>query len=342
MKTINLVKYGKAESAFAIKEVDKPAVPENKALIKVEGFGLNFADVLARLGAYRDAPPIPCVLGYEVVGRIEKVGKNVHESSVSVGQRVVAFTRFGGYAEYAITDHRAAVPIPEEMDKGVAVALATQYSTAYFCVFEAINLNEGDHVLIHAAAGGVGIALVQMARNKGCVIYGTAGSEEKMEFLKREGVDHHINYRRSDFADEILKIRGKERIDVIFDSIGGKTFNKGKKILAYGGRMICYGAASRTGKKGGLFADLRLAWGFGFLHPIGLLMESKAVIGVNMLRIADHKPDVMQRCLHKVVELAKDGKVKPHVGGVYKAEEIAEAHSFLESRNSIGKIVVEW
>ncbi|MFH1320386.1 MAG: zinc-binding dehydrogenase [Bacteroidota bacterium] len=340
MKAITLIKYGKAGRAFETKEVPEPTLSDNNVLIKVDAFGLNYADVMARKGLYKDAPPIPCVLGYEVVGKIEQVGKDVN--NFSAGQRVVAFTRFGGYAGYAVTDHRALVIIPEEMENGVAVALATQYCTAYYCAYEMVNLDEGDRVLVHAAAGGVGIAIIQLAKRKGCIIYGTAGSDEKLEFLKEQGVNHPINYRRSDFAGEIMKIRKGEGMDVIFDSVGGTTFNKSKKILASGGRMVCYGAAERSGGRGGILSDLRLAFSYGFLHPLGLLMKSQGVIGVNMLRIADNHPHVMQRCFKNVVDLTIRGEIKPHVGGVYNVREIADAHNFLESRRSIGKIVVEW
>ena len=340
MKTITLVKYGKPDSAFEVREKEQPIPSDNQVLIKVEAFGLNYADVMARNGLYRDAPPIPCVLGYEVVGRIEVLGKEA--TGFSIGQKVVAFTRFGGYAEYAVTDHRAAVLISDEMENGIAVALATQYCTAYYCAYEQVNLFEGDHVLIHAAAGGVGTALIQLAKRKGCVIYGTVGSDEKLDYLKQQGVDYPINYLKSDFVSEIQKIRKDGNIDVIFDSVGGITFKKGRKILGNGGRIVFYGAAERSGGKKGILADLKLVFNFGWVHPLALFLKSQGMIGVNMLRIADHRPHVMQRCLKNVVDLATKGDILPHIGGVFKVEEIARAHEFLESRKSIGKIVIEW
>src|SRR3972149_31227 len=159
MKAIHLIKHGKSSTAFLQKEIPVPIPEKNQVLIKSEAFGLNFADVMARLGIYRDAPPIPSVLGYEVVGRIENFGTEV--KNFKKGEHVVAFTRFGGYAEYAVTDYRAAVSIPEKM----------------------INRRERNNVLINAAAGGVGIALIQLAKRKSCIVYANCGSDEKVSFL---------------------------------------------------------------------------------------------------------------------------------------------------------------
>jgi NADPH:quinone reductase-like Zn-dependent oxidoreductase len=340
MKAYVLTKYGKPEQAFQLKDVPVPELKDNEILIKVEAFGLNYADVMARNGLYQDAPPLPCIIGYDVAGKIEKIGKNV--TNLHTGQRVVALTRFGGYAEYVATDYRAVAAIPDEMNNGTATAIATQYCTAYFSACEMVNLFPNDHVLIHAAAGGVGTALVQIAKKKGCIVYGTAGSDKKIDYLKSLGVDYPINYNKSDFEAEIKKIRGKERIDVIFDSIGGKVFSKSKKLLAHGGRMVCYGVAERSGKSNSLITGLGLAVNFGLLHPIWFLLNSKGIIGVNMLRIADHKPFVLQRCLQNVTEMIVKGELSPQIGGTFKSEEIAKAHAFLESRQSTGKIVVEW
>ncbi|PCH93617.1 MAG: alcohol dehydrogenase [Bacteroidetes bacterium] len=340
MKAITLVKIGKSETAFELRDVGVPEVASDQVLIKVDAFGLNYADVMARNGLYEDAPPIPSVLGYEVVGTVDEVGSDV--SSDLLGKRALAFTRFGGYAEYAVTDSQAVVLLGNDLSNGEAVALATQYGTAYHCAYEMINMFEGDHILIHAAAGGVGTALVQLAKRKGCIVYGTVGSDEKIEYIKGHGVDFPINYNKADFVEVIKKIRGKEKIDVIFDSVGGSNYGRSKKILAFGGRIVSYGVAVRSGRGNKIIASLKMVIGFGFMHPIMLLMRSQGAIGVNMLTIADHKPHVLTRCINEVLELIEAGELKPHVGGKYKADQIAEAHAFLESRKSMGKIVIEW
>lgn len=339
MRAAFLVRNGAANQAFEIRETATPEPALHEIQIKVEGFGLNFADVMARLGFYRDAPPIPAILGYDVVGKITSLGENV--SNLSVGDRVTAFSRFGGYAEYVTTDARGAASIPEDMPAGKAVALTTQYGTAYYMAAEMVQLHEGDHVLIHAAAGGVGTALVQWAVHRGCVIYGTAGSEEKLAYLKKMGVQHPINYRQLDFEEEIRKIRGDQGLDVVFDPVGGKSVKKGYKLLGPGGRIVLFGASSMTNATN-IFSKIKVGLGFGFYHPVGLLQNSRSMIGINMLPIGTEKPDVLNRVFKEVVRHTKSGVFNPTVGGEFKAEQIGEAHHFLESRQSMGKIVVYW
>jgi len=340
VKAVYLVSQGDADQAFQIRETATPEPAAGQVRIAVEAFGLNFADVMARRGLYQDAPPMPSVLGYEVVGRVDAIGRDV--TGIEIGRRVVALTRFGGYATSAVTDVRAVVPIPDDMDVGVAAALPTQGGTAYYCAEEMVRLHAGDHVLVQAAAGGVGTLLVQLCRRRGCVVYGTAGSDAKLELLRALGVDHPINYRREDFADAIRRLRGDDGLDVIFDSIGGAAVRKGLRLLGAGGRIVCLGGAEHSHGRFQLLRTLKFAASFGFTHPVALMMPSRALIGVNMLRIADHRPLVLQRCLQAVVKLAVDRELKPTVGGRYTVDRIGAAHAFLEGRESTGKIVITW
>lgn len=342
VKAVVLVRNGPPEQAFEIQELPDPRPAAGEVRIEVSHFGLNFADVSARLGTYRDAPPLPSVIGYEVVGAIDAVGADV--SGFAVGQRVTALTRFGGYATKAITDARAVAPISNAMDPGVAAAMPTQGCTAVFAAEEMVRLHPGDHVLVQAAAGGVGTLLVQLAKRHGCVVYGTAGSDAKLETLRELGVDVPINYRKHDFFDVIRGQRGDDGLDVVFDSLGGSAVRRGLQLLAPGGRMVCFGAASHTG--GGsmpqVFRDIQFAASFGFPHPIPLLLNSKSIIGINMLRLSDARPLVLKRCLERVVRLTADGKLTPIVGARYTVDDIAAAHAFLEGRGSTGKIVISW
>lgn len=341
MRAIVLTKFGNPDVAFQLQERPNPVPKPLEIGISVEAFGLNFADVMARQGLYQDCPPLPAVIGYEVVGRVDALGSEV--TKFKVGQRVVALTRFGGYADYAVADARAAVAIPDDMHAGVAAAIATQYGTAYYCAEEATRLHAGEHVLVQAAAGGVGTALVQMAKNAGCVVYGTAGSESKLQYLRELGVDFPINYTTTNFYDYIRQKRGKQGIDVIFDSLGGAAVKQGIKLLTLGGgRIVCYGAASRAGGKWGFLSTLKLGLGFGITSPIPFLLKSQGLIGVNMLRIADNHPETLQRCLTNVAQQIMDGKLKPTVGGEFDHTQIAKAHDFLGGRHSMGKVVVYW
>lgn len=341
-KAFVLVKHGLPETAFELREVPDPPLEPTQVRVEVEAFGLNFADIMARKGAYQDCPPLPTVIGYEVVGRIIEMGKDADANRLAVGKRVVAFTRFGGYARSVVSPQEGVVVISEEMEAGKAAALAVQYSTAWYCAEEAVTLFPGDHVLVQAAAGGVGTALVQMAKRKGCIVYGTAGSAKKLEYLRKQGVDHPINYREQDFEAEVRKLRGEKGLDFVFDSLGGKTFKKGHKLLAPGGRIVGFGAASRSGKGRNIFADIKLLLGFGFYNPAFMLMSSQGIIGVNMLRIADHKRSLLQWCLESVVKLTESGDFNPVVGGVFTSAQLPEAHHFLEGRKSTGKVIVTW
>ena len=339
MRAIYIVKHGDADESFEVRETPKPVPKPGEVLIKVEGFGLNFADVMARKGMYRDAPPIPSLIGYDVCGTVERIGGNV--SNVIEGDRVTAMTRFGGYAEYAITDARALAKIPGNLSVTEATALTTQYCTAYYCAAEMVNLFAGDRVLIHSAAGGVGTGLVQYAKYKGCEIFATTGSSSKVEMLKQMGAQHVIDTSKTEFDDYIEEQTKGDGIDVIFDAVGADFIKRGIKALAPGGRIVCYGAAQMSNSKN-VFFQLSKAIQFGFYHPAEFMMSSKSLIGVNMLKIADGKPEVLKRCMEEVVKLVEQGVFKPLNGKIFKAEDIAEAHQFLEQRKSTGKVACVW
>ncbi|MFN8239046.1 MAG: zinc-binding dehydrogenase [Chitinophagales bacterium] len=334
MQAIYLVKNGAPKVAFEFRDIQITEPGADEVGVLVEASGINFADVVARLGQYRDCPPLPAVVGYEAVGRVEKTGKNV--TTVKKGDRVLVFTRFGGYSQYVIQKENAIAIIGEEMDAGKALALATQYSTAYYACAVATNVLPNETVLIHAGAGGVGTALIQLCKLKQAKIYSTAGSESKLEYLRQQGVDVPINYNKEDFSKVI-----KEPIDVAFDSLGGENFRKSYKLLNRGGRIVGYGASSMTDANN-ILSKAKIGMDFGLYHPAQLLMESRSMIGVNMLRIADYKPDTLKHCMDSVIQLLHEGKVNPQVGKMYAAKDIAQAHDDMENRRTIGKIGIIW
>ena len=341
MKAVVLQQFGEPSKAFAMKEVDMPVISAGEILIKVETFGLNFADVMARQGLYQDCPKLPTILGYEVVGRIVEVAQDV--TSLQVGDRVVSLTRFGGYAQFAKSDYRAAVKISEEMSSAEATCIATQYATAYFCSCYTTSLQPNEKVLIQAAAGGVGSALVQIAKHRGCEVYGTAGSDEKLAYLRSIGVDHPINYRKEDFYTHLVNEGLKGKIDVVFDSLGGKDVKKARKLLSIGsGRIICFGAASRSGKSRNPLNDVKLALGFGIVPLVTMLLNSQGFTGVNMLRIADHQPEVLSYCMKQVEGLIQSGILTPKVHKEFSVDQINQGHESLQDRSSIGKIAIHW
>lgn len=339
MPAVVLVRNGAIDKAFELRDLPVPVPQDHEVLIEVEAFGLNYADGMAIRGKYRDAPPLPSVLGYDVCGRIAAMGKDV--SGFRTGDRVTALTRFGGYARYAVTDQRAVVKIKEETNLSAALSLATQGATAWYCAEEACTLYEGERVIITAAAGGVGSLLLQVAKRRKVRAYGIVSTEAKEEIVKKLGADGVLNRSRGDVFTQYQAYEGKKAIDVMFDSAGGSYIRKGLRNLAPGGRMVGYGG-SQGDRANNIFSLIAFALSFGFYHPAPFLLKSQALIGVNMLRLADHKPMVIQYCMQQVVRLFEEGDLKPLEGGVFPVDKIDEAHKALQQGAIPGKIAIQW
>ncbi|MCO5276294.1 MAG: zinc-binding dehydrogenase [Flavobacteriales bacterium] len=338
MQAWQLTAHGSPDQVLRLCELPDPAPKPGQVLIRSEGFGLNFADVMAVKGLYRDAPPPPCVIGYEVVGRVERCGD---AAPVGLeGKRVLAFTRFGGYAELACTDHRAAVPIPDDLDLGTALAMATQGATAWHMAMAAAPVQQGDRVLVHSAAGGVGQLLLQIALHQGCEVFAVAGGAEKMAYLKQLGVQHAIARGTADYAEQVAGLLASGKLDISYNAVGGTTFKKDMALLGTGGRLVLFGGAERG--KGGAFGDLRFAWNMGLVVPIFLMMRSKSLIGVNMLRLGDHKPQLVADAMHGALSAFSAGWLKPRVHPLFTADQLPQALELLGSGKSIGKVGVRW
>jgi NADPH2:quinone reductase len=340
MKQITITKHGNAQNAFQMEEQEELVPKEGEVLIQVEGFGLNYADVMARNGLYKDAPKIPFVPGYEIVGKVIQRGKDVPEKFA--GKRVVAFTRFGGYAEQAVTDFRGTAIIGKAISGGEACALATQYCTAYYMTDYRFKMHKGETALIHACAGGVGTALTQLCQRSGVTVIGLCSSDEKVAYLEKTGVDFPINYKKANYRELIEGRLGKRKVDYVFNSVSGESFKNDLKLLSYGGRLFCFGGASRSGKGNHIFNDLVFLLKTGFVSPLFMMMKSQGVVAVNMLRVAEYKIEIIGKCLEDLQQLWTNGEIKPRVGAIFKAEDIATAHELLESGKSKGKIYVHW
>lgn len=332
--------HGAPPRVLTLQEWPDPVPGPRQVALRVEGFGLNYADVMAVKGLYRDAPPVPCVLGYEVVGRVEEAGAEVPRDLV--GRRVVAMTRFGGYAERVVTDHRALAVIPDAIPLGEAAALATQGCTAWYMARLACPLRAGQRVLVHAAAGGVGQLLVQIALKQGCTVYAVASGAAKLERLRALGAHHVIDRARGDHAPQLARLLGSERLDVSFNAVGGRTFPQDMKLLGSGGAMVLYGGSARSTAGTGMLPTLRFVWQMGLVVPILLMMKSKSLIGVNMLRIGEHHPQVLAACLQAVVKAHAEGWLRPHVHQEYPHTDLPAAIEALGAGGTLGKLVVRW
>eukprot|EP01094_Clydonella_sp_ATCC50884_P002048 TRINITY_DN1156_c0_g1_i5.p1 TRINITY_DN1156_c0_g1~~TRINITY_DN1156_c0_g1_i5.p1 ORF type:complete len:296 (+),score=73.71 TRINITY_DN1156_c0_g1_i5:73-960(+) len=250
-QSMRAVQYQKACAAadLAISNVPRPVPKAGEILVKVRAFGLNFADIVSRNGKYKDAPPFPFVPGYEVAGTVECFGEEAEAAGApyGVGDRVLAFTMFGGYAEYAIAPLEGVLPLPDDWTFEMGASIPVQFATAWHCLFETGALRKSSRVLLHAAAGGVGQAAIQLCRSAGCeVVIGTCGSPQKMELIGEKGVTHPINYRTEDYAARVQEMF-PEGIDVILNSLGGDTIKKDLALLRPGGRVVAFGAAQLSG-----------------------------------------------------------------------------------------------
>lgn len=333
-----LVKNSTPENSFELKEMPIPEPGAGQVRIKVAAYGLNYADIMARQGLYRGCPPLPCVLGYDVEGVIDEVAPDV--DNFKKGDRVFALTRFGGYAQYAVTSSLAVGHLPENVDLGIGCAMATQCVTAHHAAIFCQNLMPGDKVLIHAAAGGLGTALIQIALWKGCTVIGVVGGKEKVQYLKDLGVSHIVNHHEINYLDYV-KEHFNGRVDVVFDNIGGSSLKKAKSILSFGGRIVTLGAAALSGKKG-IVNLLKLVLGFGWFSPISFLGKSQSLLGVNLLVVGDKRPDIIEVSFKGVTELYNDGVLKPHIGKVFSQGDLGSAQAYMEDRKSIGKNIVVW
>jgi NADPH2:quinone reductase len=338
MKAWTLLRHGEPASAFALREHPDPQPGPSQVLIQCEGFGLNYADAMAVRGLYREAPPLPSIIGYEVVGRVTQVGATVPDGLL--GRRVVAMTRFGGYAERAVTDHRACAVIPEGLALGEAAALATQGSTAWYAARVLCPLQAGERVLVHSAAGGVGHLLVQLAVSAGCEVHAVVGSAAKADFVRSLGAAKAVDRSTGDYADQVNRNLGRHRLDASFNAVAGTTYPRDMRLLGSGGRLVLFGGAERGAM--GALGTARFIWRMGLLMPIFLMMKSKSVLGVNMLKLGDHKPDLVARCLQEAVRAHRDGLLRPHVHAEFEAGELPRAHALLASGATSGKVVLRW
>jgi len=338
-KALVLKQKGKSNHAFELQDIDLPALKQDEVMIESESFGLNYADVMARNGQYKDAPPMPCVIGYEAVGVIVEVGSQVDQKMI--GQRVLAFCRFGGYGRHIITKSEATHVI-DQLPSQEVLALCTQGVTAYYMAHVLSPINEGDKVLVHAAAGGVGSILIQLAKQRGACVIAKVGTREKEDLVRQLGADHVINYRDKDYEQEVRVFLNGGSIDISFNPVGGVTFKKDMKLIGPGGRLFIFGGAAISGRKFGILSSLNFLRKMGLIIPAGLMMSSKSILGVNMLKIADHRPEVMKESLNWFIEAYQKGEINICVGGVFNSDQIAQAHDLLEGGTSKGKISVRW
>ena len=325
-----------------VQERPDPQVGPGEVRIAVKAAGINFADTMARVGLYPDAPKPPCVMGYEVAGEVESLGEGV--SNFTVGDRVMAGTRFGGQAELVTVPADQALPLPERLSFEQGAAFPVNYGTAYAALIIMGSLRDGNRVLIHAAAGGVGIAATQIARNVGAEIFGTA-SPAKHDAIRAQGVAHAIDYRSHDFEAEAMRITNGEGVDLVIDALGPTSFRKDYRLLRSGGRLVMYGLSEVTNEGGRdipaalkSLAKMPLAT-IPWWKSLALMNENKGVFGLNMLKWWEREGS-LDRVTEPLMADLEAGRLEPVVAEVFPFERAGEAHEFIAQRRNVGKVVL--
>jgi NADPH:quinone reductase-like Zn-dependent oxidoreductase len=330
VRAVVITKHG-GPDVLQVRELPDPELGPGEVRIAVAAAGVNFADVMARMGLYQDAPKTPCVVGYEVAGTILELGDGV--TGLSHGQRVVAGTKFGGYASQVVVSASDVVALPDALTFEQGAAIPVNYVTAWAALVAYSNLQPGERVLIHSAGGGVGIAATQLAKRYGAEVYGTA-SPSKHERIAQLGVDHPLDYTRTGWE------RGLPKFDVILDAVGGKSFRRSYEMLRPGGRLVAFGASAVvSGQRRNLVTALRAVLRMPRFNMIKQMSESKAVIGLNMLTLWKDR-ETLTPWITPLRELLDDGTIKPVLAGDFSFEDAGAAHSMIVERRNVGKVVL--
>ena len=330
MRAVVITKHGPPE-VLQVQERPDPAPGPGEVLVEVKAAGINFADLMARIGLYPDAPKPPTVVGYEVAGTVSALGDGVE--GFSVGDRVMAGTRFGGYSELVAARTRDVARLPDSITFEQGAAVPVNYLTAYIGLIRYGTLEAGERVLIHAAAGGVGIAATQIAKARGAEVYGTA-SPAKHDAIRGFGVDHPLDYTAPGWE------RAVPPLDVVMDAVGGRSFRTSYDLLRAGGRLVAFGASSvLSGEKRNLATAARAALSMPRFNLIKQMSASKSVIGLNVLTLWDEMGS-LERYIGELERMLGDGTAVPVVAESFPFDRAPDAHRFLTERRNVGKVVL--
>jgi len=337
MRQVWITRVGPPE-VLELRQAPDPTPHAGEVLINVKASGVNFADIMARLGLYPDAPKLPAVVGYEVAGNIVAVGTGVTRS---IGERVLALTRFGGYSDRICVPVSQAVDLPEGMSYEEGAALPVNYLTAYQMLIQMGSLKSGERVLVHSAAGGVGLAAIDLCKIHGAEVIGTA-SAGKHAFLRERGVAHVIDYTSQDYEAEVKHLTRGRGVHIVLDAMGGEHWKKGYRCLVSSGRLIMFGLSSAvTGKTRSTFSLLKTLIHtplFSFPPP-RLINDNKALVGVNLGRMWN-ETELLRDWFLQLLNWYKEGKIRPTISKTFPLVEAAQAHHYIQDRKNIGKIIL--
>lgn len=336
MKQVVIARQGGPE-VLEVRESEDPQPGRGQVRVRARAVGVNFADTLMRMGMYPGAPVVPFTPGYEACGVVDAVGPEV--TAWRAGDKVIVPTNFGGYADTLIAPADQIFRLPDGKTFEQGAALTVNYLTAYEALVEQGHLREGGRVLVHGAAGGVGVAASQIAKIYKAFVFGTA-SKSKHDFCREHGVDRPIDYRSEDFETVIRKETNGGGVHCALDPIGGHSFRKSYRSLAPTGKLLCYGfSAAATGTKRNL---LTLVWHYlrtPSFSPLALMGENRGVIGIHMGRLPGEKA-LLSAAMQELLRWWEQGKIAPVVGATFPLEHAGKAHEYIQGRGSVGKVVL--
>jgi len=337
MKQVWITRKG-APEVLKVRETTDPVPKEGHIRIDVNFAGINFADILARMGLYPDSPKIPCVVGYEVSGVVDEVGEGVH--SDWIGKKVASITRFGGYSSKVCVDVDQLMTLPEGISLESAAAMPVNYLTAYIMMVEQARFRKGDTILIHGIGGGVGIAALQLSKIlEARSIIGTA-SAWKHDELSKLGADHLIDYNSEDFVHRVMELTEKRGVDLVLDPVGGKYVKRSYGCLRPLGSVVFYGMSSAApGKRRSIVSGLSALLSSGKFHPIRLMNANKGVHGCNLGHLWSER-DRLKKAMEQLAMWLKEGKITPVVDKVFTFENAAEAHGYIQDHRNLGKVLL--
>jgi NADPH:quinone reductase-like Zn-dependent oxidoreductase len=321
-----------------VRETEDPPLEKGHVRVRVKAAGLNFAEVSARQGLYPDAPPFPMVAGYEAAGEIAEVAAGTE--APAPGTRVIALSRFGAHADNLVVPAGQVIEMPEGMTFEEGAALPVNYITAYHMLFRVACIRPREKVLVHMAAGGVGFAVIQLAKTvEGVEIFGTA-SASKHDAIRAEGCHHPIDYHTVDYVEEVLRITGGKGVDVVLDPLGGRDWKRGMSILRPVGRLVAFGFANMvSGSKRSIFRVAHQIIGLPMFTPLALMDKNLIVAGVNIGHLWSEM-EMLTEEMQALVDLYRAGKIKPRIDQVFPFDRAADAHRRIETRGNVGKVIL--
>ena len=336
MRQVVVTRHGPPK-VLQLRDAPDPIPREGEVRIAVRAIGVNFSDILVRVNLYPGAPRPPCVVGYEVAGAIDAVGPGVTRRRV--GERVMAFTDFGGYADSIVVPEALTFPTPPRLTDIEAAAVPVNYLTAIVALYRLANLEAGETVLVHGAAGGVGTAAVQLAGLRNAIVIGTA-SPHKHDAVRAQGAHHMLDYRTGDVVAKVRALTNNRGVDVVLDPLGGKSLRESYRLLAPLGRVIFFGAsAAIPGAQRSLWRVASTFVRMPAFRPLSLLHDNRGVHGLHLGRLFGEIPKLVGLVEWLLAEI-EAGRLHPLVAQTFALERAADAHQFMHDRANIGKIVL--